>query len=75
MPGETPILVATPHGERAWRNLCPHSGGPLARPGETPLSRDGTHLVCATHGALFRVTDGLCVAGPCQGASLTPWPS
>ena len=60
---------------RRWRNACPHTGGPLAPPGVLPLSRDGAHLVCQTHGALFRVEDGFCVAGPCAGAWLRPAPS
>ena len=29
---------------------------------------------CATHGAIFRVEDGVCLAGPCQGDQLTPLP-
>lgn len=29
---------------------------------------------CATHGAIFRVEDGVCLAGPCQGDQLEPWP-
>ena len=26
------------------------------------------------HGALFRLEDGVCVAGPCAGERLKPWP-
>jgi nitrite reductase/ring-hydroxylating ferredoxin subunit len=59
---------------RNWLNACPHTGGPLAPDGIVPLSRDGQHLVCMTHGALFRLSDGLCIAGPCAGQSLTPAP-
>ncbi|MEE8263379.1 MAG: Rieske (2Fe-2S) protein, partial [Gammaproteobacteria bacterium] len=35
------------------------------------LDETGNLLQCATHGALFRIEDGFCVAGPCTGASLT----
>ncbi len=53
---------------------CPHAGWPLAALDERFLTRDGAHILCAGHGALFRPEDGACVAGPCAGARLTPWP-
>ena len=31
-------------------------------------------LFCTGHGALFRPADGVCVAGPCEGEGLSPWP-
>ena len=31
----------------------------------------GTHVLCAAHGALFRISDGACEIGPCLGRSLT----
>jgi nitrite reductase/ring-hydroxylating ferredoxin subunit len=34
------------------------------------LDAAGEHFVCATHGALFRIGDGHCVSGPCQGDAL-----
>ena len=34
------------------------------------MEKTGTYLMCHTHGALFQLVDGLCVAGPCNGASL-----
>lgn len=64
------IIVETAGGAvRAWRNECPHQGRRLDyAPGKFLL--DGPHLVCAAHGASFRRSDGLCVAGPCRGESL-----
>jgi nitrite reductase/ring-hydroxylating ferredoxin subunit len=53
---------------------CPHAGWPLAPVTDRYLTRDGERLFCGGHGALFRVEDGLCTAGPCAGQSLTPWP-
>ncbi|MCK8500476.1 Rieske (2Fe-2S) protein [Myxococcus fulvus] len=53
---------------------CPHAGLPLARVLDQYLTPDKQHLVCGWHGALFRPDDGKCVGGPCNGASLTPWP-
>ena len=32
---------------------------------------DRRHILCATHGALFRIEDGHCLAGPCKGKGLT----
>jgi nitrite reductase/ring-hydroxylating ferredoxin subunit len=37
------------------------------------FTRDGRHLLCSGHAALFRPQDGECVAGPCAGDRLTPW--
>ena len=70
-----PSFISAPLGGeiRRFQNVCPHSGGPLTASPIPPLSRDGEHLVCQTHGALFRILDGVCVAGPCLGAKLTPW--
>jgi len=66
------LLVATPDGARAFRNVCPHVSISLDRGGEPLLTADGLFLVCRNHGALFTPEDGLCVAGPCQGESLAP---
>jgi nitrite reductase/ring-hydroxylating ferredoxin subunit len=54
-----------------YLNACPHLGVPLDwLPGRF-MSADGRHLVCATHGAEFRLQDGLCLRGPCRGDRLT----
>ena len=34
------------------------------------LSADGSRIVCATHGAEFRIADGACLQGPCFGDAL-----
>ena len=31
-------------------------------------------IICSTHGALFRIEDGLCTSGPCTGKRLIPVP-
>jgi nitrite reductase/ring-hydroxylating ferredoxin subunit len=56
----------------AYRNSCPHTGGPLDWIEGRFLDLPQLHILCATHGALFRVADGHCFAGPCQGQALTP---
>jgi len=55
-----------------YRNSCPHIGAPLDFAPGRFLSLDKTHILCSTHGALFRVEDGFCVSGPCLGDSLEP---
>ena len=52
---------------------CPHAGWPLAV-ADRYLTREKDLLVCSGHGALFRIDDGLCVAGPCADAALIAWP-
>lgn len=65
------ILIAR-RGEHlfAYVNSCPHIGTPLDWQADRFMSADGAMLQCATHGARFRVEDGLCVFGPCMGRRL-----
>lgn len=55
-----------------YENVCPHAGTPLDWEPDRFMNADGSYLMCHTHGALFRIEDGYCVAGPCAGTSLTP---
>ncbi len=52
-------------------NSCPHTGGPLDWVEGQFLDYAREHIVCATHGALFRIGNGHCIAGPCAGDRLT----
>lgn len=54
----------------AYENRCPHQGTPLETFPDKFLNADGSLLICSTHGARFRVEDGLCVSGPCKGERL-----
>jgi nitrite reductase/ring-hydroxylating ferredoxin subunit len=54
----------------AYVNSCPHTGSPLDWVEHEFLSIDKQYIQCAMHAALFRLADGLCVAGPCAGSSL-----
>lgn len=66
------LLVRRGATVAAYVNRCPHLGTPLDwTPGQF-LSTDGSHIVCATHGAQFRIEDGYCFGGPCAGRSLKP---
>lgn len=58
----------------AYVNDCPHAHTPLDFMPDRFLNLEQSHLLCATHGALFRIQDGHCVAGPCKGKRLTPVP-
>lgn len=73
--GRVEIFVVR-EGRRVYgyRNSCPHVGTPLDFPEDRFMSVDGNHLLCHTHGALFEIADGLCIAGPCKGQRLTPVP-
>ena len=64
------ILTRVAGCVQAFRNVCPHAGRRLDwAPGAFLIDRG--RLVCAAHGASFDMASGLCVAGPCKGASLT----
>jgi nitrite reductase/ring-hydroxylating ferredoxin subunit len=56
----------------AYMNVCPHTGSPLDWQPDDFMSEDGCNIMCHTHGALFEVADGFCIAGPCAGDQLTP---
>ncbi len=68
------ILVRRDGRIYGYRNRCPHTGAPLDwQPGQF-LDPSGETLLCALHGARFRIEDGACLAGPCAGTGLTPVP-
>jgi nitrite reductase/ring-hydroxylating ferredoxin subunit len=58
----------------AYRNQCPHALAYLDHPPGAFFSHDRQYLQCSFHGALFRIEDGHCVAGPCRERRLTPFP-
>ncbi|PCJ25590.1 MAG: (2Fe-2S)-binding protein [SAR86 cluster bacterium] len=51
-------------------NRCPHLGTPLEWEEDRFLDADGALIQCSTHGALFQIEDGNCLAGPCKGKNL-----
>ncbi len=56
----------------AYQNVCPHAGHPLNWQPDRFLTKDGTQIICASHGAVFDIANGECVAGPCPGRALKP---
>jgi nitrite reductase/ring-hydroxylating ferredoxin subunit len=57
-----------------YENRCPHRGVPLEWQPDRFLDASGSLIQCATHGALFLIDSGECVAGPCAGQSLRALP-
>lgn len=53
-----------------YHNRCPHRGIGLEWLPDQFLDDSGSLIQCATHGALFLIDSGECVAGPCAGQSL-----
>jgi nitrite reductase/ring-hydroxylating ferredoxin subunit len=73
-PGGFTGLLAVRQGDAVvvYVNACPHIGTPLDWTPDRFLSADGKRIICATHGAEFRIGDGVCISGPCQGDRLEP---
>jgi len=75
--GDWPLrgfIVKGTRGVAAYINTCPHAGHPLNFRPDRFLTSDRSLILCASHGAVFTSDEGLCVAGPCPGQSLTPVP-
>ena len=67
-----PIILLR-EGEKvvAYLNRCPHYSIPLnTKPGKFFILPD-RQIMCATHCALFRISDGHCIDGPVKGDNLT----
>lgn len=75
--GDWPLrgfIVKSSRGVAAYVNYCPHAGHPLNFKPDRFLTPDRNLILCGSHGALFTRDEGLCIAGPCPGQSLTPIP-
>ncbi len=55
----------------AYLNVCPHAGRMLNWGPDRFLTRDQLMIMCSAHGAVFEISTGLCVAGPCMGDRLS----
>ncbi|NIB43428.1 Rieske (2Fe-2S) protein [Pseudomaricurvus alkylphenolicus] len=59
----------------AYHDACPHYGDTtLPWRQDAYLDPSGEHIMCAAHGALFEISTGRCVSGPCEGQYLTSMP-
>lgn len=63
------VLVRVDGGVRAYVNRCQHWTDVRLDDGDGAYLRNG-EMVCEKHGAMFRVSDGECTIGPCEGATL-----
>jgi len=54
----------------AYENHCPHTGAPLNWTPDQFLTKEGLYIQCSIHGAMFKIQDGECFAGPCSGRFL-----
>ncbi len=82
--GASSALVGRVDGRLvAYANRCQHNPVPLDTADvvhlaigvvAAPMADDGVHLMCHSHGALYRPRDGMCVLGPCYGQRLFPLP-
>lgn len=54
----------------AYQNYCMHAGHPLNYKPDSFLTKDGSRIICASHGAIYEIESGICVAGPCPGKRL-----
>jgi nitrite reductase/ring-hydroxylating ferredoxin subunit len=69
-------LFVVKHDARiyVYKNLCPHLGVNLEWQEDQFLDSDKNLIQCSTHGALFLIDNGNCVAGPCAGDKLKALP-
>lgn len=72
LDGRPTQVMAIRRGDavHVYVNSCPHIGAPLDMRAGRFLNAEKSHILCANHGALFRIEDGACVHGPCAGESL-----
>jgi nitrite reductase/ring-hydroxylating ferredoxin subunit len=69
----TQAFVVQRDGEvYAYHNRCPHTGAPLDWVEHRFLDLEQAYIQCATHDARFEIDSGVCITGPCPGASLQP---
>src|SRR5687768_10250703 len=57
-----------------YENLCRHLPISIDYGDNRFFTGDGKGIICQTHGAVYEPLSGLCVRGPCEGASLIKVP-
>jgi len=66
------IFVVKKDGQvYGYNNKCPHAGINLEWQDDDFLDMDKNHIQCSVHGALFKIENGDCLGGPCNGTGLT----
>ena len=54
----------------AYLNWCPHNQVLIDQIPNKFFNSDMSYIQCSKHGALFKINNGLCVEGPCEGERL-----
>ena len=54
----------------AYQNYCKHAGHCLNWKPDSFLTKNCSNIICASHGALYDIQFGECIAGPCTGKYL-----
>jgi nitrite reductase/ring-hydroxylating ferredoxin subunit len=73
--GGLALLIVRRAGQTyVYENLCPHTRETLDPDGGSVAVSGGLLIQCQRHAAEFIAESGECVAGPCQGETLTPIP-
>jgi nitrite reductase/ring-hydroxylating ferredoxin subunit len=57
---------------RAYLNRCMHQATELDWEHGDFFDERKLYLICASHGAVYDPSTGICVGGPCKGARLAP---
>lgn len=68
------IVIQKEEGYYAYENVCPHFSIPLDYKKGMFSTYQNKIIMCAHHSAMFAITTGECVDGPCKGHSLTSVP-
>lgn len=70
------IVVRQQRHLHGWLDSCPHytPGTPMAWRTDAYLDGERRYLCCHAHGALFEISTGRCVRGPCLGRALRAVP-
>ena len=64
------FVIRHPQGVAAYINRCAHLALELDWDRGLFFDVDQRHLVCSTHGALYKADTGECAGGPCNGSAL-----
>lgn len=68
------FVIRFGEGYKAYVNQCAHWNIPLDFGDGEFYYEEIDRIVCKSHGAAYRVSDGYCDSGPCAGAGLTGLP-
>jgi nitrite reductase/ring-hydroxylating ferredoxin subunit len=65
------LVLRSADGLRAYRNRCAHVPIPLNYEPDQFHVLENDVLMCAHPGAMYRIADGFCFDGPCEGATMS----